>query len=446
VEESKRIGVRKNKPNAQWKIPIARDSIFKASYDCTDYSCKHIYINTKGQKVQFYGRAEEEAYYRKHGNYPKRVKSPGIKDDNFNIPKELGRGMSYKNDLIKITTKQNDKYYHGIYDTLNKKLIVPIEYTGIRRAGKLPYFFVSKSRNSFILDSLGNKVTDLPLRNAYEIGKKKNKAIIARHQDNNLAIFSKSFEPLTEFIFDNISYSNDLIMGRNGKKYHLLDYEGKEVTFKVGYDKIRFKKNEYEDFQESFIYLIKDKKLAIVNEEGKLMSDYEYEEIIPECFVSSGQYSLHEEFNMTANHSNKFIFYKKNGKYGIMNNDYEVFLKNEYDMILESNVVGFVYISKKIKTDSSFKTMWGVYDVLNKKEIIPVQYNSRIKNTFTFFLVKEKNKYGLIDKYGNEVFPTVNEKEMEASYIYKGLYCFKRGYNDPFAYMDFTGKIINLEE
>jgi hypothetical protein len=454
-EKSIKVDVRKNKPNARWKIPMKRDSIFKASYDCTDYSCKHIYLNTKGQEVEFYGRAEEEqrerAYKKKHGYYPSRAKDSWMEGNNFNIPKELGRGMLYKNHLFRVTAKRNSKHYYGIYDTLKKELIVPVEYTGIRIAGTLPYFFVSKSGNSFILDSLGNKITELPLKNAYEIGKKGNEAIIARHQNNKLAIFSKSFKPLTEFIFDNISYSNHLILGSKIQNYRLgefqlIDYEGKEIKFDVGYDKILLKKNEYEDFQESFIYLVKDKKLAIVSEEGKLMSDFDYEEIIPECFVTSGNYSLHEEFNMTANHSNELIFYKKDGKYGIMNNEYEVFLKNEYDMILESNVIGFVYISKKIKTDSSVKTKWGVFDVINKKQIIPIQFDSWIKNTSTFFLVKEKNKYGLFDKYGNEIFPATNEKEIGASYIYKGLYSFEKEYKTPFAFMDSTGRIIKMQE
>ena len=446
VEKSRQVDARKNKPEARWKIPIKKDSIFKASYDCNDYGCKHLYIDTKGQQIQHFGQEEQDRYWEKHGHYPKSANRPKKKDHNFNIPKALGKATVYKDHLFKITAKKNNAYHKGIYDTLAKKLILPVEYTGIRRAGQLPYFFASKSGDSFILDSLGNRMTEIPLKNAYEIGASDNVAIIARDQNNKLAILSKSCQALTEFKYDNISYSNTLILGRVAKQYQLMDYNGKEIKFEEAYDRIRFKTNKGGGYLESFVYLEKDKKFAIVSETGKLESGFDYDRIIPECFVSSGKYTLSEEFNMVANHPNRYIFFKKDGKYGIMDNDYNVILKNDYDMVLESRVVGFVYIGKKVENESAYKMLWGVFDVLNKKEIIPTQFDARINNTSTFFLVKENNKYGLIDKYGKEIFPRVNEQEISATYIYKGLFSFEKKYKVPFAFMDSTGKIVTLKE
>jgi hypothetical protein len=285
-----------------------------------------------------------------------------------------------------------------------------------------------------------------PYKNIYEIRGKQKSAFVAREGKRKKALFNSEFKPISDFIYDYISHSNEFILGTIDKKKVLLNYKGETNHFDVAYDKIQFKTNKYKDVVESFIFLRKDGKVAIVNKQGKLISGFDYEQIIPECYVTSGNYTLHEEFNMTANHPNRFIYFKKDGKYGIMDNDYRVILNNEYDMILESNFTHFIYLGKRTDKKSR-KTKWGVYNVKERKLVLPIEFDRRIETSNSFFAVTKDKKHGLYDNKGNTFLPLEFDERISVEKLYNGLYSFAYyAKYTPFAYKDSSGNIFYVNK
>lgn len=447
-EKSKKIDERQFPNNRS--ISIFKDSIFKAYLD--PYGTKYVYLNLKGEKINFLGRQEqmeeEEKQRRSLSNQNKEIRL-NIKGNNYNIPKELGEAKPYENHLFEVKKVKNKKYLKGIYDTIQKKIIVPIEYDFFQytpKVSKENYFIVSKNKKKYFLDASGKKINNLSFKNIREIRGSKTSAFVVTNEEGKKAIFDMNFKPITDFLYRYISHSNTLILGTIDKKYTLLNFKGETIKFNVEYDRIILKTNEYKDIVESFHFMSKDGKLAIIDKEGKLASNFDYEKIIPECYVISGNYSLHEEFNMTANHPNRFIYFKKDGKYGIMDNNYNIILDNDYDMILESIFTHFVYLGKKIGTNSR-KNKWGIYNVKDRKLLVPIQFNSWIYRSDSFFVVHKDNKYGVYDKKGDVLLPLEFEERISVEKLYNGLYSFSfytKGV--PFAYKDSSGKVFYIDK
>lgn len=409
----------------KWPLPIYKDSIFKARQK-EDY----IYLNIKGEKIQ-YSQRDDRLQFRTKA-------SP----DNYGVPKSLGSAKPFTDNLFQIQSTDG-KSLSGVYDKTLRKMILPVEFNYVAFWNKALFLSANRDNGTYAYDLKGNLLSKEPMSYFSQAGNEKTPVILATNKSKKYAVFSKNFKPLTEFIYDYIKPSNYFLNGTieaNGtqeRKTVLMNLEGKPIKFNVDYDQLRFKTNEFDDVAEAFISLRKKDKFAIVNHQGKLISDFVYDEILPECFVASDKFSLYEERLMSANHPNRFIYFKKDNKYGIMDNDYKVILNNSYDMIIESILDPYVYIAK----DSSGKKKWGVYNVGERKEIIAPQFDTQIKSSDQFFIVNRNGKYGVYNTQGKEVLPIIYDHEISIDKRYNGMYYLSQ-YGTPIGYMDSLGNLI----
>ncbi|WP_390451787.1 WG repeat-containing protein, partial [Chryseobacterium sp. Alg-005] len=367
--------------------------------------------------------------------------------DNYGIPKNLGTARPFTDNLYQVNNNINGKSLSGAYDKSLKKLILPVEFHYVEYWNKALFLSANKDGDTYAYDLKGNKLLKEPMSYFSQGGNEKTPVVLATNKNKKYAVFSKNFKPITEFIYDYISPSNYFLNGiinQNGKqerKTVLMNLDGKPVKFNVEYDELRYKTNEFDDVVEAFLFLRKKDKLAIVNNQGKLISDFVYDEIIPECYVASEKLSLYEELMMQANHPNRFIYFKKDNKYGVMDNNYKVILDNTYDMITESTQDNYIYIAKNI----SGRNKWGIYNVAERKEILTPQFDTWIKSSDGFFIARKDGKYGIYNGEGKEILPPAYDREIRVNKLYNGLYTLSLEYGLPFAYMDSLGNLIKVE-
>ncbi len=411
----------------EWKPPINMDSIFKAKLNGA-----YMYLNTKGEKIEHSQRSNRLQFEEK-------TEDPS----NFGIPKELGTAKPLTGNLYLITTKK-EKPLQGIYDKSLKKMIIPPDFNYVVLHQAM-FFSANKDEGTYAYDLHGKLISREIMAFYSDGGSDKIPVIIAHNKNQKSAVFSKDWKALTEFIYDRISPSNHFIKavieGKNQQPQEdYLTLEGKKIKINTEYDRLIYQTNEYDRKTESFLFLLKKGKYALVNNQGKLISDFVYESIFPECFASHGEFSFDPGFHGTGS-PNQYIYFKKEGKAGIMDNDYNIILNNEYDIILKSDVDNYVYICKKTAS-GSYK--WGVYNVKQKKEIITPQFEREIRNTSDFFTVFKNGKYGLYDTTGKEILPPEYNREVRVNTFFKGLSSLCQEYDIPAGYVDSFGNMVNL--
>ena len=139
--------------------------------------------------------------------------------------------------------------------------------------------------------------------------------------------------------------------------------------------------------------------------------------------------------------ANDFIIVSKDGKYGIYNyksneittelvyrdiaavfNNNLALAKNKYEkwglIDLNTNnheVLSFEYyqivqLDNRYYTVTKFDRKWGVYDVIEKRFVIPCQYDSRIGLKNEVFVLKHQNQYAFYGKQGEIVMPFQKQK------------------------------------
>lgn len=412
----------------KYAVSIYKDSIFKARTE-TNY----IFLNIKGEKIQ---------HTQRQGNDRLQFRTTKNRD-NYGVPKEYGVATALNNNLFKV---DKDNMLFGVYDKSVKKFVIPVVFSYIALGRNFPFLWAKKAEGVYAYDFKGNQISKEPTAYFLEGGNENNPAIISVNQNKKAAVYSKNFKQLTDFIYDKIEPYNYFLKGIiEGKtpqetKTVLMNLEGKAIKFNVPPEDIIFQNNEYDDINEAFITLRKNNKLAIVNNQGKVISDFIYDEITPECFIDSSPSGFYDTYSVTSNRPNRYIYFKKDNKYGIMDNNYDVILNNVYDQITESMIGNFVYISKNTPTGSK----WGIYNIIERKEIIAPQFDSAIKNSETFFVVSTNGKYGLYDTLGKQVLPLQYSSRLSVDKLFNGMYSFFEIYKQPFAYLDSLGNIIKV--
>lgn len=270
--------------------------------------------------------------------------------------------------------------------------------------------------------------------------------IIAHGKNGKSALFSKNVKPLTAFIYDEIKPSVPFIKGiiknKNGDpEEDLMTLEGKKIKIGTAYDRLDYRTNEYDRKAESFLFLVKKDKYAIVGSEGKLISDFIYDDILPECFINSRGPVTSDSYFFSTESPNRFILFKKDGKTGIMDNQYRIVLNNEYDRISKSQLPDYIYTGKKTASG----TQWGVYDMKGRREIISPRFDGPITNSGSFFSVLKNGKYGLYSTEGKEILPPEYSSEIRTNTLFRGLHSLCQQYDIPAAYVDFRGTVVPLD-
>lgn len=228
------------------------------------------------------------------------------------------------------------------------------------------------------------------------------------------------------------------------------------------YDKISVYNNDTDDMHEEYFELIQKKLYGVANDKGKIIVDYQYEEI--DLITNQGHLSLmknnqyfladlaqgllsnqsFDEINSPYDIENKKEYYfivSKHHKYGILSASNKYIMPIKYDNI---NYFGTNYLYIENHEKQALFTLEGkqitpfIYD--NIKEIYPLYNNS------VLFIASINHKKGIIDSLGNILIPflyetlTLIEKERD-SLVYIEAYLQETD-SIPF-YFDIKGNSIN---
>lgn len=84
--------------------------------------------------------------------------------------------------------------------------------------------------------------------------------------------------------------------------------------------------------------------------------------------------------------------------------------QNQNQEVLPFEYYKVFYLNDRYFTVTKFDRKWGVYDVVEKRFVIPCQFDSKIGLQDEVFVVKHKNQYGLYGKKGEIVIPFQKQK------------------------------------
>lgn len=414
----------------KWHPPVNKDSVFKAKLDGN-----YVYLNTKGETIP----------YTPVKNRPASQDLSGEDPGNFGIPQDIGKAERLNDHLLLITTTSKANPLQGVYDLSLKKMILPAEFTYVA-LHKSGFLSANKEEGTYAYNLQGNLISKEIVAYYSEGGNDVTPVIIAHGKNGKSALFSKNVKPLTAFIYDEIKPSVPFIKGiiknKNGDpEEDLMTLEGKKIKIGTAYDRLDYRTNEYDRKAESFLFLVKKDKYAIVGSEGKLISDFIYDDILPECFINSRGPATSDSYFFSTESPNRFILFKKDGKTGIMDNQYRIVLNNEYDRISKSQLPDYIYTGKKTASG----TQWGVYDMKGRREIISPQFDGPITNSGSFFSVLKNGKYGLYSTEGKEILPPEYSHEIRTNTLFRGLHSLCQQYDIPAAYVDSRGTVVPLD-
>lgn len=214
-------------------------------------------------------------------------------------------------------------------------------------------------------------------------------------------------------------YEKTVLSYKNGDKYGLIDYNGKEVTKPI-YEEITSV-----PYKEGEILAKKDGKYGVINNKGVTLIEFEYDIIEGDGFYKEDtKYKESGYFvgnKTTEGYRYGYINKKFDKILDVENNEiYRISVedddKNVYLMVKKNGKMGVVYNKKTIiecefqdieynSEDKTFfvqkNSKFGVYDI-NGSNIVPVQYDYiSYKGNYIYAEQDEIAKY--FDQFGKEI-------------------------------------------
>lgn len=320
------------------------------------------------------------------------------------------------NNLALVQNKVDKFYFHGLVDLSTNKLLIPVEfnYITIPEKGK----FIAVKDKKF---NIYNEKGELLLPETYENIDKFNK-IYRLKKNGKLAIFDLDLKPLTDFIYDEFgSASIDFMVAKKDKKYGVIHPNGTEII-PFEYENIEPYFNRYETGI-AFYKVKLNAKEGFISKEGKPLTEIIYESIVPECTIE--EHSPYGEMTMPIDHDyhnkNAYFIYKKDNKYGLLDNDFKNLIPNEYDYLQKSYHNDFVFVSKK---DSSKKTndIMSILNIRNNKTIVPFDYNYFKYFGGNYFMISQGKKLGVCDFDGKMIIPMNDVSDYNERFYYNKIY------------------------
>jgi hypothetical protein len=314
----------------------------------------------------FYDKKSSYGSGRKHGIVDK--KGEVILPNIFNY--KYG-GDSY-NKIIYIDNN------YGLFNLREKKWNIPLKYDYLESINN--NFYSAKKHGVYkIIDFDNNVVSNDIWTSVKKISKVENYVIVSKkkNQETLYGVFSllekKIIIPCIYSSFNNL-YNNDnyfQIQNKDTKNYNLITLNN-NLVFKNWYNKIIVPSKTNNRF-----IVKKDKFYGVVDGNEKT--------IIPVTYLSISDRPYSDGSYLSQN---------KEGKYGFMTIDGTVTLPFTFDK-LTKNYGSDNLISVKDSKCGMVKVNTGT-----PQEIISCNYDD-INNFKKFFITKENNKYGLLDRYAN---------------------------------------------
>lgn len=317
----------------------------------------------------------------------------------------------------------------GVYSIPLKKMIVPIEHAVV--TPKASGIIVGDNYGTYgVYDTLG--VLQIPLDKGFVTffggpalsGFAYSKRIFDENgkmipREYEVTIYDQNFKKVTKNTYQQVSrYSTEYIIAKRDDKWGAFDIHGKRL--------VKFK---YESLQliddiglEEPIYKIKLKgKVGMLNAKGKVICKAKYDQISAEYDIEDGIGFSFQDDKLNyisafsySNSPNKYFFYRLDGKYGLMDNDFKVIMKHQYEVLGKSPLDHHLYFSENHKQ--------GILD-LNTQEVLVPAFYSRIEYKYAKgYYVRKDKKYGLLNKECEIVVPATRVQSFEMTKLFKGLW------------------------
>ena len=288
---------------------------------------------------------------------------------------------------VSITTRtyfslySNDKW--GVIDNNAKIIIEPTYSEMITIPDNNKDVFICTENVDYENDTYTTKVLD-----------SKNKQIMSEYSKiQAIENFDK---------YNNLWYEANVLKFQKDEKYGLINLEGK-ILLDAEYDDIYSLKGV-----ENSIIIVKDTKMGLVDNKGKEVIPVEYSEI-ESLGENTNLYIVKDEENygiykktemkyqeIKALNSKNIYCVKENNKYMVINDEGEELIDFKFDDIkqIKDNMIIFE-LNKK----------YGAYDI-NTKSTIKAQYDDMSYGCEDNFIIKNKEEYGILNLDGTEKIET----------------------------------------
>ncbi len=392
-------------------IPNSGKDIFLCTYD-VDYdnnTYKTKALNSKNEEI-FTDYSQIEAI----SNY----------DENNNI--------TYEQNALKV---QKDGKY-GIID-INGNELLPCEYDDLYSLKNTDNsIIIEKDEKKGLVDSTGKKVIDtiykdiLPLGDDYKLG------YIVVDENNNYGVVDCNNQEVLEPQYEDIKSMTDdgKYIVKENENWELVNKDGtvNEITALENADDVA-------GIKLGNIIIENNNKFGVINQDGDEIVSTDYDDI---KFAFTDTFIIEED-----------------GKYGLANSENKIVIDPIYETMNYIDSADLIEASEDGITsnliDSSLETkLSGIVSEINtNKSYIKIRvddedkyYNYRfeeqsekdINTSNTLFLTKQNNKYGFVDKDGNEVVEcTYDDARTQNAYGYAAVQ--KDG---KWGVIDQTGKVV----
>ncbi len=336
---------------------------------------------------------------------------PTKKETNTNYSKH-GKIIRENTSIAIVENKVNGKYLQGAFNKKTNELILPVEYNYIifdRYNRMIGY----KINNCVITDSSGKNLLNEEFNKIEEFN-----GLYKITRENKTAFFDKNLIPVSDFVYERFGSANGelIVVSKNGK-YGLVSIEGKELTQFI-FDELQLYSSHSLSKTPFVIATIGEQK-GLLSAEGKYLTGIEYQDIYPESSINDhGGYSgdvMPEMYNYDP--SNAYFIFKRNNKFGIMNNNFQIIVADTYDQVKKSDHKDFVYVAQ-----NGNPTNWGILNISKNQLITPIEFNENFKYGYHGYFVVGKNRsYGVCNNNGKIIVPVQEEATLYIDYIYKGL-------------------------
>ena len=142
------------------------------------------------------------------------------------------------------------------------------------------------------------------------------------YKDKKYALYSTLYKQLSDFVYDGYAYLGEILCLKKDGKNGILDDNGK-VIVPFNYDQMTVYKEHEMPTPMAVIGI--GNKYGAIDLHGKMLAQPEYDQLIPECVISGSSNALYAEPLYSKNRPNRYFFFKKDGKYGLLDNNFEVF-------------------------------------------------------------------------------------------------------------------------
>ncbi len=314
--------------------------------------------------------------------------------DYLNLLPSGGDRFIVKKSLNAVTTKM------GCID-LKGNLTVPFHYDGIKISGLRAVVFI-KNGHEFkygVITLNGDIVIPLVHKNIFLLNDLR---YAVQNHENKTALFSEAGIRLTEFYIDSIS---------SFIKNKAIIYEGYQqgIINREGIIEVKPQFREIKIESDKIIRARAMTKWSILSPENVIINSTACDDLIPNPLGFSakriGQFGIWDNelnplipvsYSKIVQVEGDRIVAKKGNKAGLIQSDNSIVIPFQYDSIVVDE--RFVRIKNQLLGKASWQ-LWDIYGI--KKSEKSYEYISPFNGKF--FIVKNYERSGIVDRYGKEV-------------------------------------------